>query len=141
MKLPDEIQKLIMTLENSKGYKCINQMEGSGFGDCLLEMQSSIGTRIRFVRDRGDWFVEASGCMPSSKWYELSLIKTLFGGNPSTHPMSLDRQMELLQNELRRIEELFGPEQLAMTEGKLNHIQNERAKRLFPSFYKTQQDI
>ena len=102
------------------------------FGNELLVFEST-GLRIRFVRDRGEVFVDV-GPVFEEKWYFLDDVLELLEGRaklPVTAPADLDDLSKRFEADFSQIESLFIGSNYADTKNKLESLRQIRAKEMF----------
>lgn len=115
------------------GYRFADSNTTSSFGNAYVVV-SSPTLRMRFVRDRGQLFLDFQEAYASEKspWYSIDLVRRLLtGARQTTAELSEDYAI-FLQASLREIEERFSNEKaLSETKRQLEDLKRMRAKELF----------
>lgn len=127
--LPAIVTTLFKTLADQHGLQ-IGQPERSGAFDQLVQPADAKNLSIRFVRDRGDEFLEV-GC--ETKWFSPDLVRlVLLGGEPQDVPADLQKDAFFLQQHFDEIERLFSVENRNETLRRLSDMRMKKARRMFP---------
>ena len=86
---------------------------------------------IRFVRDRGDEFLEV-GC--GTEWFSPDLVRlVLLGGHPQDARTDLQTDASFLQQHFAEIEPLFSAERRNETLRRLSEMGIRKARCMFPA--------
>lgn len=100
-------------------------------GDALLIVESTT-VRLRFVRDRGQLFLDFQPtALRPDEWYSVDLLRRLLLGRRETSAVLDDGYAEFVRLHLREIEERFSQERWPSTRGELKKVKVQRAKDMF----------
>jgi hypothetical protein len=102
-RIPPEGQRLLDELQRH-GYAIAEERQGADhFGDALAVLACD-RARVRVVRDRGQWFVEAAGAR-GDEWFAPVIWKAFLDGSaPPAEAASFEDQARLLLDEREAIE-------------------------------------
>jgi len=124
-------------MENSEffltdGFSLVASDTSEYFGDCY-DIYKKRNTYIRVAKDKSAIFVDVSN--DGENWYDLDLIKVLLHKETNLiHTSTIEEHLDFLKKQTDNIVELFDDENYSTTKIKLEHLANERAKRMFPLF-------
>ncbi len=99
----DEVQVVEAPLR-ARGYHVVSERyDGASFGDAEVTFERG-ATLVRVVRDRGQWFVEATA-RDWSEWFAPTIWRALLTGSmPSPEAVPFEGQAQSLFDDLDRIE-------------------------------------
>ena len=102
-RIPPEVERLLDGLRRH-GYAIADERyDPDHFGDALAVLESD-RTRVRVVRDRGQWFVEVAGAR-GGEWFAPVIWKAFLDGSaPPAVAVSFEDQARLLLDEREAIE-------------------------------------
>lgn len=133
MEMPEQIRQAITFLERHS----LAREEGDradGFGSRFITYRNGVGVRI--VSDRGDWYIEVSDSERPDEWYDMALLRDILEGGGDSDVLGVDEQVAILTNHWNVIQEIFAPTQAAANHTRLQCLQEQRAQRRFPEWYK-----
>lgn len=90
------------------------------FGDSFVTLESPV-LRIRFLRDRGQIFVELASPTAPEKWRDLTFVLRAIQGKVPQESFALDEVANRLRNHFAELVEAMGPK-LEETERKIEKI-------------------
>lgn len=104
----------------------------SNGGDALLLVESE-GLRLRFVRDRGQLFLDfqPSAAKLDGEWFSIDLIRRLQTGQREESAELDESYASFVREHLPEIEHEFSPQEWPSTHAKLKKLKAKRAKELF----------
>lgn len=107
-----------------------SEVTTSNGGDSSLQLESSV-VRMRFVRDRGQLFLDFQPKAAGRTWYSIDLVwRLLMGGG--NRPAVMDAEYaEFLHQHLGELEDAFGAEGWRTTRGRLQKLRAQRAEEMF----------
>lgn len=114
-------------------FRFVDSMVSSSFGgDAYVVLQSS-DVRIRFVKDRGQFFLDLQsvGDPRKDKWYSFDLIRQLLIGGNEQRPFMEAANAEFLKSNIDEILDAFSSTSMPSTANRLRQLEKARAKRLF----------
>jgi hypothetical protein len=86
--------------------------------------------------DRGVWFVEVANVQAAnSQWYGASIIDELMGGPNKEDVLSLEQQINFIQENWAGISVRFGPSEWQHTSDQLSFLEEDRMRRRFPGLF------
>ena len=95
------MHQLVSELESS-GYQRVEQRSSAGFGDELIAFARE-ALSVRLVRDRGQWFVEASP-VGGEDWFDADVWHSALTETvPPSEPRSSEEQARLMRDDLPAI--------------------------------------
>ena len=109
-----------------------SEVSTSNGGDALLMVESE-ELRLRFVRDRGQLFLDfqPSFSSPDGAWFSIDLVRRLWTGQRDETAELDGGYASFLRDYLQEIEHQFGAEQWPATSVSLKKLKAKRAKELF----------
>lgn len=135
--VPASVAALFQQLANKHGLS-VEQPERSGSFDQLLQVAEATNLSVRFVRDRGDKFLEVGS---RADWFSPDLVQlVLFGGQPKDVPVDLQQDVDFLINHFDEIERLFQPQNRPQTINQLKELEKAKVRCMFPSDFFIEDD-
>ncbi len=109
-----------------------SEVTTSNGGDALLLVESE-ELRLRFVRDRGQLFLDLqpSFLSPDGEWFSVDLVRRLKTGQREETAELDQGYASFVQEHLVEIEQQFGSEEWPATSSSLKKLKARRAKELF----------
>lgn len=109
-----------------------SEVATSNGGDAMLLVESE-GLRLRFVRDRGQLFldVQSSAAKLEDEWFSIDLIRRLRTGQREESAELDESYASFVREHLPEIEYQFNAEEWHLTLAKLKKLKAKRAKELF----------
>jgi hypothetical protein len=115
-------------------YRIADSGTTTSFGGDAYVIIESASLRMRFVRDRGQLFLDFQETVANERdpWYSVDLVRHLLTGErPASAELSADYG-EFLRESLPEIERRFSDDSVAAaTKHRLNELKRLRAKELF----------
>ncbi|MFI6267211.1 hypothetical protein [Micromonospora sp. NPDC051006] len=100
-------------------------------GDALLVLESPT-VRLRFVRDRGQLFLDFQPAVEQGdEWYSVDLVRRLLLGKREYSAVLDESYAQFLASHLREVEERFDESRWEMTRKDLKELKVRRAKEMF----------
>jgi hypothetical protein len=101
-------------------------------GDALLVVESDV-LRLRFIRDRGQLFLDVQPAAESQEgtWFSIDLVRRLFLNHREMSAELDEGYAEFLRERLRVIEARFSASAWPDTFAQLKKLKIKRAKELF----------
>jgi len=124
----NKIKELFSFLFEEYGFKLTEFKKFESFGDVLVTTKSK-DFCLRFVRDRGQTFVEIGPSVGFKEWFDLNVVRMLIQGIDDTKSDDIIKLQNFLKQNYSKIKELFSQENYLKTEEHLRNIQNELAER------------
>ena len=116
-------------------YRIIDSMVSTHFGGDAYLVVASDSLRLRFVRDRGQLFLDLQPAWAAkqAEWYSSDLVHRLVVKKTLESAELSDRVVRFFSENLRDIEALFATrEAFKVTKVELDRLKNIRAKEMFP---------
>lgn len=109
-----------------------SEVSTSNGGDALLIVESDV-LRLRFVRDRGQLFLDFQPVVTDrpKEWYSVDLVRRLLLGQRETSALLDESYASFIHDELPEIESRFAQVRWPETHSELRKIQKVRAKEMF----------
>lgn len=109
-----------------------SELATSNGGDALLLVESE-KLRLRFVRDRGQLFLDfqPSFSPPDGEWFSVDLVRRLETGRREETAELDAGYASFVQENLPEIEHQFDADEWAATAASLKKLKAKRAKELF----------
>lgn len=134
IEIPNNLFLLMQFLCKNCGFILTEQSISSSFEDVIVVLQTN-QIQIRFVRDRGNWFIEINGEEQTNEWYDISILKEYLTKKNDDSTLVLDEQIKFLKDNLNEIKQIFSNQNISASRVFLDQCRKERAKRLFPKWY------
>ena len=113
----------------------IEEKEDSSFGDRLATYGNG-AMSVRLASDRGSCHVQVAEVITRpAVWYDMEILRDHLSGR-SDGELSLQAQFDLLESNWGALTDAFGAGNREATHEQLSILRKERAKRLFPDFYR-----
>ena len=129
-KLPTNVETLFASLLAEHRFR-ICEPERSGSFDQMCQRAESDNLSVRFVRDRGEEFLEIGH---GGEWYSTDLVQfTLLGGEPTGKPSDIQEDASFVNAHFNEIEALFNPQNLTNTLQRLHDIRAKKIRIMFPN--------
>lgn len=120
----------------SKGFKLVNNSDSIYFGDHYYIYYNNI-INIRLVSDKSKISVGVKSKFERDNWFDLILIKSLIDSeNNLLGIMTIKEYNSFLENYLDVICELFNKQNYSSTKQKLEFLESERVRIMFPNINK-----
>ncbi len=132
----EEVKPLFSFLFENHGFSLLEAYDSPSFGDSLVVL-TSIDFRIRFIRDKGQIFIDIGPTSKTDKWYDLDLVKTIVDGNLGEQAPELEDFAVFLENNYITVKGLLVDEKFEEMERAIKQLQDFRAQQLFPKLFKT----
>lgn len=109
-----------------------SEVATSNGGDALLLVECE-ELRLRFVRDRGQLFLDfqPSFSSPDGEWFSIDLVRRLHTGQREETAELDEGYASFVHEHLQAIEHQFGAEEWPATLASLKKLKAKRAKELF----------
>jgi hypothetical protein len=123
-------------LERERGFRIVSSRLSESFGDGSIEFESS-ALRLRVLRDRHQWFVDASPLLSPPEWWNLWLCLQLVGARTQADGLVESGQRDAavvasaLAASLDALMPLFAPSRYVETRGTLRALAERRADASF----------
>lgn len=133
----NEQYKRLYTFFARRGFKTIeSEYSAKFFGNFYFVFSSSV-FYVRAGIDRSIEFVEISSLEDEFTYFDLGLIRSFISGeNELAEAQSIDILLQFIDSSLDDIKRIFSVERYDETKIKLEALRNERAKLMFPEWYK-----
>lgn len=135
-KFLDELQKSIPFLIEERNFKLVEEIyERAHFGNGIAVFEAS-DFRIRFIKDRGQFFSQIEAISDKDAWWELNYICVLLS-IPDTFSHDLSNvvlQAQIIRSKYELISEAFNKMNLDKTKAHLRAISEERVSKLKETF-------
>lgn len=104
----------------------------TSFGDASITLGSD-RLLLRFVRDRGQLFLDFQGASQSNRkdWYSIDVVQQLVTGVRQDSSVVSPQGMEFVREHLAEIRLLFDDNSIEDTHSALKILERKRAKALF----------
>jgi hypothetical protein len=114
-------------------YRIIDSAVSSSFGGDAYLTISSDEVRIRFVRDRGQLFLDLQPANPDKReWYSIDLVRRLITGERLDSAELDAGYANFLRDSFAEIESRFAdPERFPSTEAELRKLKRKRSREMF----------
>jgi hypothetical protein len=133
--LPAIVGNLFRKLANECGMTIAEPMCSGSF-DQLLQNADSKTLSIRFVRDRGDEFLEVGD---GSEWFSADLVRlVLLGGQPRDAPTDLQNDAHFVSQHFAEIEGMFSEKNRDDTIRRLTDMRMKKVRCMFPTAVKAE---
>jgi hypothetical protein len=129
-----KIKELFSFLFKEYGFQLIEFEKSESFGDVLVTIESK-DFRLRFVRDRGQTFIDICPFIGFQEWFDLNIVRMLIQGIDDTKSDEIIKLQNFLKQNYSKIKELFGQENYLKTKEQLEKVQNELARKNFPDWF------
>jgi hypothetical protein len=115
------------------GYRFTDSGAAASFGGDAYVVIESGSLRMRFVRDRGQLFLDFQEPAATGKdvWYSIDLVRHLLTGVRQESAELNEDYAQFLGGSLTDIERLFSDEAIPETKRQLQNLKRVRAKELF----------
>ena len=128
--LPLSVGTLFQQLSDERDLQ-IREPTRSGSFDQLLQIADAKTLSIRFVRDRGDEFLEVGS---GNQWFSPDLVRlVLLGGQPQDAPADLQNDASFLYQHFVEIERMFSSANRDDTIMRLTDMRMNKARCMFPN--------
>ncbi len=131
----DEIRPWFSFLSKDYGFYQVEAYNSASFGDSLAVLASD-NFRIRFIRDRGQIFIDIGSVVKPDEWFDLSLVKALIEGNLADGAEAIQDLAVFLRNNYSAVKDLFEEKKFIETEKALRELEKLRAQNMFPKWVK-----
>jgi len=134
IKIMDDILKFLIkycsALYKEFGF-CFTASEVSkSFGDAgLILTNNEVGAK--FLRDRGDLFLDFQNRQDCKRWFSLDVIKPAITGEHSFHGKLTDQNGVFLERNMKAIVDLFSNAKYETTRELLIKLEREKGKKMF----------
>ena len=111
-------------------FRFVDSAVGPGLsGDAMLVLESRI-LRLRFIRDRGQLFLDMHGLLSKrgDDWYSVDVVQRMLTGKQAISAELGEQYASFLNAHLDDIEALFAAERLEETTGTLRKLEHLRAQ-------------
>lgn len=130
----NKIKELFSFLFEEYGFQLVEFEKSESFGDVVATIESE-DFRLRFVRDRGQTFIDISPFIGFGEWFDFNIVRMLIQGIDNTKSDEVIKLRDFLKQHYSKVKDLFNQENYLETEKYLKKIQNELAKRNFPDWF------
>jgi hypothetical protein len=128
--VPAIVARLFHQLADQHGLS-VGQPERSGSFDQLMQVAEAKNVCIRFIRDRGDEFLEVGS---GTEWFSPDLVRlVLLGGQPKDVPADLWQDVDFLTQRFDEVDHLFQPQNRLQTIKQLRDMRMAKARCMFPN--------
>jgi hypothetical protein len=118
----------------SARYRIVDSMVSTRFGGDAFLVVASDGLRLRFVRDKGQLFLEVQPpwAAKTAEWHSVDLVYRLIIGQRQESAELSEEYAAFMQARLPEIESMFSSkESFKVTRVKLEELKSLRAKEMF----------
>jgi hypothetical protein len=118
----------------SARYRIVDSMVSTSFGGDAFLVIASDELRLRFVRDKGQLFLEVQPpwAGKTAEWYSVDLVYRLIIGQRQESAELSEEYVAFMQARLPEIESSFSSkESFKATKAKLDELKRLRAKEMF----------
>jgi hypothetical protein len=114
-------------------YRIVDSDVSTSFGGDAFLIVTSDALRLRFVRDRGQLFLDVQdvGSAGRDDWYSLDLLWRLIKGERRNSAVLDEEYARFLRESLPSVESHFVSEHLPETTRTLHELKRARARELF----------
>jgi hypothetical protein len=114
-------------------YRIVGSELSTSFGGDAVLTVASDALRMRFVRDRGQLFldVQRPDATATGAWYSTDLICRIITGKRQETAILDSASIDFVRSNLAEIESLFDIERVEATERTLRKLKNLRSKEIF----------
>ncbi len=132
----DEILEYLISycsfLYDRNRFRFVDSMVSDAFGGDSLLVLASEKLQLRFVRDRGQLFLDFRPAQQKSDkgWYSIDLVRQLITGESDYHSLMDEENAGFLKENLETIEQLFSERNVEDTLSRLKELRRKRSKRL-----------
>ncbi len=133
----DEILKYLVShcsfLYERNRYRFVDSYVSDAFGGDSFLVLASETMQIRFVRDRGQLFLDYRSAQQegNESWYSIDVVRQLMTGKNECHSLMNEENAHFLKANLDEIERLFSEANLKETLRRLKKLEKEISKNLF----------
>ncbi len=132
--IPAVVSSLFRYLGRKRGF-LVTQPQLSGAFDQRVQSAEATHVTIRFVRDRGDAFLEVG---KEPHWFSPDSLRLMLqGGEPVDAPEDLQEDVSFLTAHLTQIETSFSPENRPETLRHLTELGKKKGRIMFPNQFRT----
>lgn len=122
----------ITNLLSTHNYKLISQESSKNFGDGF-EIFSNNNMCFRISTSRSVFSIDVSTIGEVDCWHDLALVKSfLYSDNMLNKPFKREDYISFLMKEIEIIKQIFDPPNYPNTKLKLEELEKERVKQMFP---------
>jgi hypothetical protein len=116
------------------GFVLIETDTSAFFGDHYDIFTDGI-IQLRFNSSKSFNTVEIRSNLPNKNWYDLALVRAMLHDEKDLNKViTIEDYWDFLQKELTSIAELFNNKNYPNTKLRLEELEDQRAKQMFPSF-------
>ncbi len=132
----DEILEYLISycsfLYERNRFRFVDSMVSDAFGGDSLLVLASEELQLRFVRDRGQLFLDFRTARQKGDkgWYSIDLVRQLITGEREYHSLMNEENARFLKENLDTIEQLFSERNIKDTLSSLKELRRKRSKRL-----------
>jgi hypothetical protein len=131
--LLDHLVKYWSFLWVSARHRITGSLVSTSFGGDAYLTVASDALRLRFVRDRGQLFLDlqAAWAETTAEWYSVDLVSRLVTGQRQASGELNEEYVAFVRDRLPEIESLFSDKEFGTTKVELDKLKNLRAKDMF----------
>jgi len=117
------------------GFLLVKNEVSDSFGDYYTVFSNGV-IKLRFIKDKSTKAVDVGSALCNNEvWYDLSLVKNmLYCDDQLNVALTFEQYQEFLVANIDRLNSLFNYDSYKTTIEKLEELQNQRAKQMFPWF-------
>lgn len=116
----------------SKGFTLIRQESSEYFGN-NFKTYSNGHFNVRLVSSKSIASIEIGRALDINQWYDLALVRALLYNEKRLNKVTtIEEYSDFLQKELASITEYFSNANFPDTKRRLEELENERVKQMFP---------
>ena len=125
--------KNLSFIYNEFGFNFVESKVGGSFGDDAYLILSSDSTRVRFVSDRGQLFLDFQSikCDKKNNWHSVDAVKELLTSHVPRSSVLSDEYVTFLKVNFQMICEMFSVDNARQTVEKRKVLEKKRAKDMF----------
>lgn len=128
--IPAIVSSLFRYFGRKRGF-LVTQPALSGAFDQMVQSAVATHVTIRFVRDRGNGFLEVG---KEPHWFSPDLLRLMLqGGEPVDAPENMQEHVSFLTAHITEIETSFSPENRAETLRRLTELSKKKGRIMFPN--------
>jgi hypothetical protein len=115
------------------GFRFVDSYTASSFGGDAFVVLASDQLRLRFVRDRGQLFLDFQGSSQQDKnnWFSIDVVQQLVVGEEQDSAEITAQRVKFVEERIEEISSRFSGDQLEDTQVALKSLERARAKKLF----------
>ena len=134
--IPAVVSSLFRYLGRERGF-LVTQPQLAGAFDQMVQSAAATHVTIRFVRDRGDAFLEVG---KEPHWFSPDSLRLMLqAGEPVDAPENIQEDVPFLIEHLTEIENSFRPANRPETLRRLTELRKKKGRIMFPNEFRVLQ--